>query len=129
MAEMFEIDLNAKKKLPLREVRSAVIPAKGGWGHPLKAGQFIRVTDPCGKQAGDFWAFNASNLDEHLSAMHTRVWVNKLCPGPGEVISHQSSPADPAGHRRHVWGARSPDRRVRRAPLSAVRRARRTSKL
>jgi len=60
---MFEVDLNGKRKLLLREIRSAVIPAKGGWGHPLNAGQFIRVTDPCGKQAGDFWAFNASNLD------------------------------------------------------------------
>ena len=51
-----------------------------GW----RAGQFLKIVDPHGKQAGDFWAFNAANLDEHLSAMHTRVWVNRLCPRPGE---------------------------------------------
>lgn len=84
MPETIELDLNGKKRLPLRQICEAVIAAKSGWAHTLKAGQFIRVTDPCGKQAGDVWAFNAADLDEHLSAMHTRVWVNKLCPGLGE---------------------------------------------
>jgi uncharacterized protein len=78
------VDLNGKRTLPLRPLYSHVIPAKTGWAGELKAGQFIKVTDPCGKQAADFWAFNANDFDEHLSAMHTRVWVNKLCPALGE---------------------------------------------
>ncbi len=84
MAERFDVDLNGKKRLPLTPVESTVIAARTGWSHLLKAGQYLRVTDPLGKQAADFWAFNAGDLDEHLSAMHTRVWVNKLCPQPGE---------------------------------------------
>ena len=60
------------------------IAAMTGWAGPLKAGQFVRITDPRGRQCADFWAFNANDLEEHLSAMHTRVWVNKLCPILGE---------------------------------------------
>lgn len=82
--EPVTLDLNGKRRVALAPVESVVIPAKGGWSGRLEAGQFIRVTDPCGKQAADFWAFNAADLDEHLSAMHTRVWVNRLCPVPGE---------------------------------------------
>ncbi|MCW5771206.1 MAG: urea carboxylase-associated family protein [Rhodospirillaceae bacterium] len=79
-----DVDLNGKKSLALAPVANIEIPAKGHWAGMLKAGQFIRITDPCGKQAADFWAFNAADLDEHLSAAHTRVWVNRLCPLPGE---------------------------------------------
>ncbi len=79
-----EVDLNGKKTLCLQTVQRDVIEAKGHWASMLKAGQFIKVTDPCGKQAADFWAFNAEDLNEHLSASHTRVWVNRLCPVVGE---------------------------------------------
>jgi uncharacterized protein YcgI (DUF1989 family) len=84
MPERFEVDLNGKKRLALRLVEERVIAPKGGWAARLRAGQFLKITDPCGKQAADFWAFNAEDVDEHLSAMHTRVWVNRLCPSPGE---------------------------------------------
>jgi len=80
----FSVDLNGKFQLPLRIVDSFVVAPMMGWAHELKAGQYIRLTDPRGKQCGDFWSFNAADLSEHLSAMHTRVWVNKLCPVPGE---------------------------------------------
>jgi uncharacterized protein YcgI (DUF1989 family) len=79
-----DVDLNGKATLALDIVESQVIAPKTGWAGKLAAGQFIRVTDPRGKQAADFWAFNAADPSEHLSAMHTRVWVNKLCPVPGE---------------------------------------------
>lgn len=94
MSEIFPVDLNGKKSLPLRAIKSEVIAAMTGWSGRLAAGQYIRVTDPCGKQAADFWAFNAADLNEHLSAMHTRVWVNKLCPGPGESFH--------SNHRRPI---------------------------
>ena len=84
MDETLALDLNGKLTLRLRLVRQAVVTARTGWADRLGAGQYLKIVDPCGKQAGDFWAFNAANLDEHLSAMHTRVWVNRLCPRPGE---------------------------------------------
>jgi uncharacterized protein YcgI (DUF1989 family) len=94
MQELFEVDLNGKKRLPLRLVEEFVIAAMTGWSYRLRAGQFLKITDSMGKQAADFWAFNAVDLDEHLSAMHTRVWVNKLCPGLGESFH--------SNHRRPI---------------------------
>lgn len=78
------VDLNGKRQLRLETVASFVIPPQRGWAQDLRANQFIKVEDPRGRQCGDFWAFNKADLTEHLSAMHTRVWVNKLCPVPGE---------------------------------------------
>jgi uncharacterized protein len=73
MSKCVEVDLNGKKSLCLRAVQSETIAAMTGWAGPLKAGQFVRITDPRGRQCADFWAFNANDLEEHLSAMHTRV--------------------------------------------------------
>ncbi len=84
MDETVSLDLNGKLTLRLRLVRDAVVAARTGWADTVRTGQFLKIVDPCGKQAGDFWAFNAKNPDEHLSAMHTRVWINRLCPRPGE---------------------------------------------
>jgi uncharacterized protein len=88
------VDLNGKRSLDLTAIASQVIAPMTGWAGLLKAGQFIRVTDPRGKQAADFWCFNATDPQEHLSAMHTRVWVNKLCPVPGESFH--------SNHRRPI---------------------------
>jgi uncharacterized protein YcgI (DUF1989 family) len=84
MDDAVAVDLNGKLTLRLRLVRSAVVVARTGWADRLGAGQFLKIVDPHGKQAGDFWAFNAANPQEHLSAMHTRVWVNRLCARAGE---------------------------------------------
>ena len=90
----FTVDLNGKKKLALEAISSEVIEPMMGWAAEIKAGQYLRLTDPRGRQCGDFWAFNQHDLDEHLSAMHTRVWVNKLCPHLGESFH--------SNHRRPI---------------------------
>ncbi len=79
----FEVDLLGKRVLRLHPVLSQLIPPSEGWAGLVKAGQYIRVQDTRGRQCADFWAFIAADMDEHLSAMHTRVWVNRLCPVPG----------------------------------------------
>ena len=89
-----EVDLNGKKLLRLDVVNSHIIPPMMGWAGEVKEGQFVRVVDPRGRQCADFWAFNAEDVDEHLSAMHSRVWVNKLCPVPGESFH--------SNHRRPI---------------------------
>src|SRR6202041_2337439 len=83
-----------KRTLILDTVHSHMIPASNGWAGLLKAGQFILVSDPRGRQCADFWAFNAEDFDEHPPAMHTRVWVNRLCPVPGESFH--------SNHRRPI---------------------------
>lgn len=90
----FSVDLNGKKQLALKSVKQVTIAPMMGWADRLTAGQYIKLTDPRGRQCGDFWAFNAADFDEHLSAMHTRVWVNRLCPVPGESFH--------SNHRRPI---------------------------
>lgn len=90
----FTVDLNGKRDLGLEPVSSIVIEPMTGWAGLVKAGQYLKLTDPRGRQCGDLWAFNAEDMDEHLSAMHTRVWVNKLCPEPGESFH--------SNHRRPI---------------------------
>jgi uncharacterized protein YcgI (DUF1989 family) len=84
LMEVLSLDLNGKLKLRLRLVRAAVVAARTGWADRLAAGQFLKIVDRHGKRTGDFWAFNGAYLDGYLSAMHTRVWVNRLRPRPGE---------------------------------------------
>jgi len=93
-AAKIEVDLNGKKTLALKVIRSSVIKPMHGWAGEVKSGQYIRIMDPRGRQCADFWAFSALDLEEHLSAMHTRVWVNKLCPTPGESFH--------SNHRRPI---------------------------
>ena len=79
------LDLNGRLTLRAGVVRGPVAAARAGWADTVRAGGFLKIIiGPHGKQAGDFWAFNAADLDEHLSAKHTRVWVNRLCPCLGE---------------------------------------------
>src|SRR4029453_18778819 len=56
IAEKIEVDLNGNKRLALKPVRSDVIEPMYGWAGEVKAGQYIRVLDPRGRQCADFWA-------------------------------------------------------------------------
>jgi uncharacterized protein len=61
-----------------------VVPAREGVGVEMEAGQRFRVTDLEGQQCGDLFAFNRDDVSEYASAEHTRVYVNRLFPRPGE---------------------------------------------
>jgi uncharacterized protein YcgI (DUF1989 family) len=54
---------------------SAVAVARGG---------LFRVVDSEGSQVADMFAFNADDVSEHHSAMHTRAAVDRLFPRVGE---------------------------------------------
>lgn len=53
---------------------------------PLKAGHTLRIVNVAGKQVADFIAFNADDLDEALSTMHTIVSLGKLFPTRGDQL-------------------------------------------
>lgn len=57
-------------------------------GRPVRvpAGGRIRVTTPRGAQAADFFAFNADNVGEWLSPMHSWVKTRHLKPRQGDVF-------------------------------------------
>jgi uncharacterized protein YcgI (DUF1989 family) len=60
------------------------VPAREGRGARVAAGGRFRVVDPEGGQVGDLFAFCADDVSEYHSAEHTRVWVSRLFPLPGE---------------------------------------------
>ena len=52
----------------------------------VAAGQAFRVIDVEGKQVADLFAFNAADVGEYHSAMHTRAVVSHLFPKVGEAF-------------------------------------------
>jgi uncharacterized protein YcgI (DUF1989 family) len=59
------------------------IPARSGWSGVLRQGQLLRVIDAQGGQAADLWAFNLVDVEELLSAHHTRVMNGEVYPRVG----------------------------------------------
>ena len=62
------------------------MPAREGRAVALAKGKRLRIATPRGAQAADFFAYNADNLGEWLSPMHT--WVTTFCvkPREGDVL-------------------------------------------
>ena len=61
---------------------------KGGYGKAVKLtkGQSIRIINTSGTQVVDCWAWNAENLNEHMSMETTRVWLQRLNPIVGDTF-------------------------------------------
>jgi uncharacterized protein len=62
------------------------VPAREGRAVTVPAGQAFRVVDVEGKQVADLFAFNAADVGEYHSAMHTRAVVSHLFPKVGEAF-------------------------------------------
>jgi hypothetical protein len=60
------------------------VPAREGRAVPVEAGRSFRVIDVDGGQVADTFAFVADDISEYHSAEHTRVFVDRLFPKPGE---------------------------------------------
>ena len=63
-----------------------IIPAREGRAVHLAKGERIRVTTPKGRQAADFFAFNAANIREWLSPPHSWVTTFSVKPRVGDVL-------------------------------------------
>jgi uncharacterized protein YcgI (DUF1989 family) len=69
------------------------IAARTGAGFRLGAGEYVQILDVSGQQCADFFALNAGDPREYLSAEHTRVAVNGLFPGVSQsFFSNLRSP-------------------------------------
>lgn len=72
---------------------TVVVPGKEARGLQVRAGDRVRIVDVEGGQVVDFFAFNASDVNEYASAEHTRVHVKRLFPRPGEeFVTNQRRP-------------------------------------
>lgn len=69
------------------------VGAREGRAVTVAAGGLFRVVDSEGGQVADMFAFNAADVSEHHSAMHTRAAVDRLFPRPGEAfVSNRRRP-------------------------------------
>lgn len=68
-------------------LESRDIPARTGAAFRLRAGDRIKVVSPHGQQVADFFAFNAADPGEYLSARHTLVsGTRHLYPREGQTF-------------------------------------------
>src|SRR5712664_2908580 len=73
--------------------RELHVPARTGVAFRVDAGAQIEIVDVKGEQPADFWAFYENDLDEHLSAPHTRIGLMKLMPSVGDAfLTNQRRP-------------------------------------
>lgn len=63
-----------------------IVLPKGGLAVRLNAGNRLRIVTPKGQQAADFFAFNAANICEWLSPMHTWVTTRSVRPRAGDTF-------------------------------------------
>ena len=59
------------------------VPARSGVAFRVDALDHIKIIDVQGQQPADFWAFYENDLNEYLSAPHTRIGIIRLMPRGG----------------------------------------------
>jgi uncharacterized protein YcgI (DUF1989 family) len=60
------------------------VEARSYTAFSLRIGDQVRFTDLEGAQPIDFWAFNQTDIFEHLSCEHTKPTIERVYPGLGE---------------------------------------------
>ncbi len=66
--------------------RLTTIPARRGAAAHVRRGQTVRVVNTHGDQVVDTWAFNATDMTEHLSMEHSRAGILKVVPRVGDAL-------------------------------------------
>jgi uncharacterized protein YcgI (DUF1989 family) len=70
-----------------------LVPAREARAVRVANDDRFRVVDIEGQQVVDLFAFNADDVSEYASAEHTRIWVNRLFPKPGqEFVTNRRRP-------------------------------------
>ena len=67
-------------------MNKVTIPAAEGRAVSIEAGQTIRIICEHGRQAADFFAYNAHDIGEWLSPNHTWVWTRSVKPRVGDIL-------------------------------------------
>ncbi|WP_330230623.1 urea carboxylase-associated family protein [Nocardia sp. NBC_00508] len=77
----------------LRDPEPVTIPAREARSVSLRAGDRLVITDVCGGQVGDVFAYNAYDISEHHSAAHTRTHNGRLFPALlGRFVTNRRRP-------------------------------------
>ncbi|MDX1400546.1 MAG: urea carboxylase-associated family protein [Kiloniellales bacterium] len=62
------------------------VPPRSGVAVRLHAGERLTIENTHGTQVCDFWAFNAADLDEHLSMEHLHTHLSSIFPKVGDPL-------------------------------------------
>ena len=79
LVDSFKAYAETHMSIPYQPAGSFVLPAGRGKAIRVGKGTRVKVINPHGTQAIDFWAFNAEDLTEYLSTEHIRS-VNSTVP-------------------------------------------------
>ncbi|WOI57892.1 urea carboxylase-associated family protein [Palleronia sp. LCG004] len=63
-----------------------IVPARHGKALRLTRGQAVKLINIHGTQVVDCWAWNAADLEEHMSMEASRVWNQRLNPLVGDTF-------------------------------------------
>ena len=74
------------KKRPAAVVLDEVVPARQPWGHVVRRGQILRLTDLEGRQAVDFLCYDAADPADRYSATNTVKVQGKVFVERGTVL-------------------------------------------
>jgi uncharacterized protein len=78
---------------PAQTPHETRVPAREGRAVAVARGQSVTITDLEGGQIGDTWAFVAGDVDEYVSAEHTRVGTGSLTVRVGdEFLTNRRRP-------------------------------------
>jgi uncharacterized protein YcgI (DUF1989 family) len=62
------------------------IPARQGRAVKVAKGRSLKIINTFGHQVVDYWAFDARDLNVHLSMEHTRASLSRLTPRAGDIL-------------------------------------------
>lgn len=63
-----------------------VLQARRGTPIEVRRGAVLKVINTSGSQVLDTWAFNWDDMGEYLSMEHTRSYISRLTPRPGDAL-------------------------------------------
>jgi hypothetical protein len=67
-------------------METTIVPPKQGQAFQVSKGKRIRITNPKGHQAADFFAYNSHAISEWLSPPHTWIATRSITPRQGDVF-------------------------------------------
>jgi uncharacterized protein YcgI (DUF1989 family) len=106
-----------------------IVPAGGGAAMDVAAGQTMTLITVRGGQAADFFAFDANDLSDWLSPMHTWTRTRQMAPAAGQVfLSRRRRPmlrfvTDTAGGRHDMLFAACDQARYEQLGFSGYHRS------
>src|SRR3954447_1769981 len=106
-----------------------IVPAGTGVAVNVAAGQTMTLATVTGGQAADFFAFDANDLSDWLSPMHTWTWTRQMAPFAGQVfLSRRRRPmlrfvSDTGGGRHDMLFAACDQERYEQLGFSGYHRS------